>query len=991
MYSFAMALGNSDDNISSQNKILKYSVQTDIEQILMCEAVILGDTVRLQDFLHSGVSPNFVLGGNYREETCLQKHFIEKGYDLSDCENEFSQFNSWCSPLMLAVLHKRIEALQLLLQYGADVELQDPDMKETVIFKALYICADDYVLDVLLDSKCNIKHKNYVGQSPVMKACAMSRYDPRYFHIIQKLLSRPHDISELDFIGLTLMHYIDEIHEGWLSAMDDDDTKEKEGGKNNHHCHEFLSLIENLGGNLCVNVRDKRGEIPLHKAVNCCCPEAVSWLINKGSDVGVRDQDHMTPLLELSLSADPVDFSQIVAAFLKAGNIYDKTITQENLLFGTTDLATRSENLDVLVENGMDVNDKCVSGDTPLVALASYSHDGTRAGQVMHHLIKLGADPNIVNNNGECAIYLATRVQHMYKVNFLLDQPMLDLSIKTLKSESLWHIATTNRNFSKVILPKLLSLGVPGINARDIFGSTPLHWAVFWQNDDAIQFLLQHGAESSGLNTKGFTPESLSHYFCNGHMSEMFETGKKCFQGGCCTNCQHWLTPCSTIVSLQDDNHDWEEHLREFHSMDISKFADMILNSANMGLFYDTDENELVVSELFQTVKSCIEGIVLDDILFKNTAEIQGSMAEGTKCAFPDEIDIVLYLSNFGKDFIPEFHEDIPTGYALLRLADKADAKLYDQFLNNGYLDTYLVTEYLYCLIERRLLICLSKPNPHIALGKSISFGKLSLTSFSLFWNGPLYKSLPISLDIVPTVHFDWLPAKNKTFKSAPMNKIVKDSVGTTIVLKSPSGEEQYTKRTSVFRISMQRYESKMFQSIDSSICKAYMLCKALMNHSPFVSTHKKWKRYYTGYDDYICASDSDIIETFKAIADDPEFPLLITPDPDVDKGGVVSTYMLKIAFMYALDESFSKGDLAPSHKCSTEQILQLSLLTCDILERCVASSSLMHPMIAGLDLLKDQFGTVVFESPVLLCTVQKLKILLKQHMEHKIICYCRS
>jgi ankyrin repeat protein len=48
------------------------------------------------------------------------------------------------------------------------------------------------------------------------------------------------------------------------------------------------------------------------------------------------------------------------------------------------------------------------------------------------------------------------------------------------------------------------------INTRDnVNGRTPLHWAVWWGNIQAVQLLLEHGADVNASDKSGKTPSQL--------------------------------------------------------------------------------------------------------------------------------------------------------------------------------------------------------------------------------------------------------------------------------------------------------------------------------------------------------------------------------------------------------------------------------------------------------------------------------------------------
>ncbi|WP_432480659.1 ankyrin repeat domain-containing protein [Moraxella sp. ZY200743] len=87
------------------------------------------------------------------------------------------------------------------------------------------------------------------------------------------------------------------------------------------------------------------------------------------------------------------------------------------------------------------------------------------------------------------------------------------LNINTDKKSWL-HKVTDSLNANEpppISIHYLLSLGIP-INAQDIYGMTPLHYALRSQNADAAIALLEAGADPNIANIDGLRPLSMAGY-----------------------------------------------------------------------------------------------------------------------------------------------------------------------------------------------------------------------------------------------------------------------------------------------------------------------------------------------------------------------------------------------------------------------------------------------------------------------------------------------
>ena len=134
--------------------------------------------------------------------------------------------------------------------------------------------------------------------------------------------------------------------------------------------------------------------VPLNIASNI---EIVEFLVKKGANVNLCDEEGKTPLMWASWAGR----TEIVEFLIKNG----ADISAEDK-FGETALfkASRNKNPNItilLLKHGANINHKCKDGRTPLMAAVNYYPSTIKN---VETLIENGADVNAVDNKGESVL-----------------------------------------------------------------------------------------------------------------------------------------------------------------------------------------------------------------------------------------------------------------------------------------------------------------------------------------------------------------------------------------------------------------------------------------------------------------------------------------------------------------------------------------------------------------------------------------------------------
>lgn len=156
----------------------------------------------------------------------------------------------------------------------------------------------------------------------------------------------------------------------------------------------------------------------------------------------------------------------------------------------------RSANVQVLVENGADVNAIKRADWTPLMLACAKTKRGESV-RIVVVLFENGALPNLVNKDGWSALHLAARdgCGELFRV---LVVNGCDLDAVTKNGRTVLHIAALHGN--REIVQEILTQKPCSVNVKDNCGNTVLHEAVLGGHVELCKLLIEHGGEVGDKN-----------------------------------------------------------------------------------------------------------------------------------------------------------------------------------------------------------------------------------------------------------------------------------------------------------------------------------------------------------------------------------------------------------------------------------------------------------------------------------------------------------
>ena len=414
--------------------------------------------------------------------TDILRCFIENGADINACGTYHN-----CTPLMLAIRNGHTNAVNVLLQYGANVALTD-DNGFTALHYACKYHGSPEVLSCLInngadvDAHSSFNHNNHIfllpsengyadsgkGVTPLIIAAGGG-----HLSVVTFLINEGADVSLPDYYGRTALHF----------AV----------GSSDNSCEILRCLIEN-GADINKGRNDK--QTPLMVAAENGQVSVATFLIEHGADVELQDEDGNTALHHALF--DPDVSCEILSCLIGSG----ADVNGVNKLKHTPlMIAANGGNinaLNLLIKHG--AHDVDLQDNYDWTALHHAVYGSNFSCEILSCLIGRGADVNARTNNRDTPLMKAAAKGDINAVSSLVKcGANVDLQGKT--GQTALHYAVLGPQASICEILSCLIKNGADVNAHTFRNETPLMFASDDGNVNVVTFLIKHGADV-GLQDK---------------------------------------------------------------------------------------------------------------------------------------------------------------------------------------------------------------------------------------------------------------------------------------------------------------------------------------------------------------------------------------------------------------------------------------------------------------------------------------------------------
>lgn len=389
-----------------------------------------GSTEEVEDLLASGIHPDFV------DENGL-------------------------SPLMVAVIHNRLDIVKTLLDLGADINYRgeksalmlaaEYDHPEIFAFLFTSGAATEKIKNPVPDLELS-RNKLIVaivnGDYEEVKSLLESGVDPNFQNEWYPPLMKAVVYDQLQIIS-TLLLYGANID---YQRFDGENALMIAASKHDHQ--EIFDFLIQCGAD--INIKDNYGWTALMYAANYGNYNAIRELIKLGATINIVDKDGRTPLIYAAKNGNWGSIPELIEGLVKKNNHQS-------------------------IQSFIDHQDK--DGITALMYVARYDQPET-----VQKLIKYGADINVPDNEGKTALIHAISQYHS---GFETAQSLINAGIRRKADDSQF-------NFQSYV------------DHRDVLGYTALMYAARYDKLKIVQALLQAGAfiyfeDKDGRNAQELT------------------------------------------------------------------------------------------------------------------------------------------------------------------------------------------------------------------------------------------------------------------------------------------------------------------------------------------------------------------------------------------------------------------------------------------------------------------------------------------------------
>ncbi len=461
-------------------------------------AVVKGYAEGVEYLIKAGADVNFYTSLNYnplifsiaQNNREITKMLLNAGADptaVSANPGDHGRYGT--TPLHFAAENSYLEALEILIDFGVEIDHRDPEGNT-----ALHIAAKARIpsaVKMLLQAGADPNATNHSGNTPIVNASTQGYYFVnKGFDCDYKSYFK--EDESYDCIDLL------------LAASADPNVQRNDGAAPVQIVAEAASAkcVELLLANRAdPNVQDARGLTALHKAAFNCSTDCINLLLAAGADLNLQDNFGNTPFQDAALSGS----IECVKFLLRSGAGIRPSGSEGNVLHSA---APYPEITRFLIDKGAEVNGRTKFGSVPLHRAAGSSCKSLKI------LLDAGAEPNACDASGYTAMHYAAVADRPGNIK-LLAKYGADPSIhsKEDNKECLLFAGSTPmhaaaRKKHPNCIKALAAIGA-ALNPTDRKGRTPLHYSAMNKRPECVKVLCDLGADVNAVENSIYIEDIL--------------------------------------------------------------------------------------------------------------------------------------------------------------------------------------------------------------------------------------------------------------------------------------------------------------------------------------------------------------------------------------------------------------------------------------------------------------------------------------------------
>ncbi len=402
------------------------------------------------------------------------------------------------TPLSLAIERRQIAQARLFVTLGADIHAEDMD-DQTALSRSIR-SGLELVGAVVTEETAQTRDSR--GRTPLHVAVSL-RADPA---VVAHILSKKADANARDKNGDTPLHIAvranDRANGEALLAAGADVFSANVTGES-----PLRAALTRLGGrqdwvlnSRVISSSDGAGNTPLHLAAEWQLTPVVSFIVDKGGDLGARNANGETPLFN-AVKADSADTIRSMLsgeknrkADVNARDYLGNTALHACIRWSASNAAEALLAHDAQSNGRRLVSARNLAGKTAL-------HEAARAGNVqfIRTLIAAGADINAVDETGKTSLTDAIQANRAESVRVLLEKGASPV-MQDMYGRNAFHEAVDHANPETV---RLIRSAGGNPMARDTWGKTPLSLALKKSPETVMAVL---GGNANVVDSDGNTP-----------------------------------------------------------------------------------------------------------------------------------------------------------------------------------------------------------------------------------------------------------------------------------------------------------------------------------------------------------------------------------------------------------------------------------------------------------------------------------------------------